>query len=102
MQVSSIFYTICSHIYKTNDKQWKPAGYTVDAVCPDKKKDDKIKTSIHDFEGAQTYSEKRGHNFTLTYNFQDALKNVKQYIGLVIPVGRAPEYLSGLFKFILL
>lgn len=70
------------------------AGYSVDCVCPDKAKDDKIKTSIHDFEGAQTYSEKPGHNFALNYDFKDAVKNVKQYAGLVIPGGRAPEYLS--------
>eukprot|EP01084_Bolivina_argentea_P215201 365336_1 len=70
------------------------AGYNVHCVCPEKKKDDKIKTSIHDFEGAQTYSEKRGHNFVLNYDFTDAVSNVKQYVGLVIPGGRGPEYLS--------
>src|SRR5256885_8427842 len=40
-------------------------GHTVHAVCPDKKAGEHIKTAIHDFEGAQTYSEKPGHNFTL-------------------------------------
>lgn len=66
-------------------------GYEVHAVCPDKKKGDTVATSIHDFEGQQTYSEKRGHNFALTYNFADV--KTKDYAGLVIAGGRAPEYL---------
>lgn len=66
-------------------------GYEVHAVCPDKKKGDKIKTAIHDFEGDQTYSEKPGHNFVLNYSFKDV--NVSDYSGLVIAGGRAPEYL---------
>ncbi len=66
-------------------------GYHVDAVCPDKKAGEFIRTSIHDFEGDQTYSEKRGHNFTLNATFD----NIKpeNYDALVIPGGRAPEYL---------
>ncbi len=66
-------------------------GYEVDAVCPDKKKGDVVATSIHDFEGQQTYSEKRGHNFTLNADFDGV--NADDYAGLVIPGGRAPEYL---------
>ena len=66
-------------------------GYEVDAVCPDKKAGEQIRTAIHDFEGDQTYSEKPGHNFTLTATFDDV--DVEQYVGLVIPGGRAPEYL---------
>ncbi len=66
-------------------------GYTVHAVCPNKKNGDHIATAIHDFEGEQTYSEKRGHNFAINYDF-DAV-NTKDYVGLVIPGGRAPEYL---------
>ena len=66
-------------------------GYEVHAVCPDKKKGDKIKTAIHDFEGDQTYTEKPGHNFILNYSFNDV--KVSDYIGLVIAGGRAPEYL---------
>ncbi len=66
-------------------------GYTVHAVCPDKKGGDFVRTAVHDFEGDQTYSEKRGHNFTLNYTFD----NVKpeDYDALVIPGGRAPEYI---------
>jgi DJ-1/PfpI family len=66
-------------------------GHTVHAVCPDKKAGDAIATSIHDFEGQQTYSEKRGHNFTLNATFADI--DPASYDVLVIPGGRAPEYL---------
>ena len=66
-------------------------GHTVDAVCPGKKKGDIVRTAIHDFEGDQTYSEKRGHNFTLNATFDEI--DPAQYDGLVIPGGRAPEYL---------
>lgn len=66
-------------------------GHTVHAVCPDKKSGDQIKTAIHDFEGAQTYSEKPGHNFTLNATFADV--KPADYDALVIPGGRAPEYL---------
>ncbi|WP_417251834.1 DJ-1/PfpI family protein [Castellaniella sp.] len=66
-------------------------GHTVHAVCPGKKSGDTIATAIHDFEGAQTYSEKRGHNFTLNADFDQV--DVAHYDGLVIVGGRAPEYL---------
>jgi len=66
-------------------------GHTVHAVCPDKKAGDSIATSIHDFEGQQTYSEKRGHNFALNATFSEI--EPSRYDALVIPGGRAPEYL---------
>lgn len=66
-------------------------GHTVDAVCPGKKKGDIVRTSIHDFEGDQTYTEKRGHNFVLNATFDEIAP--AQYDGLVVPGGRAPEYL---------
>src|ERR1035437_1813918 len=66
-------------------------GHTVHAVCPDKKAGDTIRTAIHDFEGDQTYSEKRGHNFALNATFADI--RPEDYDALVIPGGRAPEYL---------
>jgi protease I len=66
-------------------------GHSVDAVCPDKKAGQKIRTAIHDFEGDQTYSEKRGHDFALNANFADV--DPATYDALVIPGGRAPEYL---------
>jgi protease I len=66
-------------------------GHRVHAVCPDKKAGDTIATAIHDFEGQQTYSEKRGHNFTLNATFSEI--QPEEYDALVIPGGRAPEYL---------
>lgn len=66
-------------------------GHHVDAVCPDKKKGEYIATAIHDFEGEQTYSEKRGHNFALNATFADI--RAEDYDALVIPGGRGPEYL---------
>ncbi len=66
-------------------------GYQVDAVCPKKKAGDYVRTAIHDFEGDQTYSEKPGHNFTLNADFDKV--NLEDYAGLVVPGGRAPEYL---------
>lgn len=66
-------------------------GHTVHAVCPEKKSGDKVRTAIHDFEGDQTYSEKAGHNFVLNATFSEI--EPKNYDGLVVPGGRAPEYL---------
>jgi protease I len=66
-------------------------GHAVHAVCPDKKAGEKIRTAIHDFEGDQTYSEKRGHDFTLNAFFNDV--RAGDYDALVIAGGRAPEYL---------
>lgn len=67
------------------------AGHEVHAVCPDKKAGDKVRTAVHDFEGDQTYTEKRGHDFALNATFADV--RPEQYDALVIPGGRAPEYL---------
>lgn len=66
-------------------------GHTVHAVCPEKKAGQTVRTAIHDFEGDQTYSEKPGHNFMLNQDF-DAVKP-EDYDALVIPGGRAPEYI---------
>jgi protease I len=66
-------------------------GHTVDAVCPEKKSGDTVKTAVHDFEGDQTYSEKPGHNFHLNATFEDV--EASTYDALVVPGGRAPEYL---------
>jgi protease I len=66
-------------------------GHTVHAVCPGKKAGETIRTAIHDFEGDQTYSEKPGHNFTLNASFDEI--NAEDYDALVIPGGRAPEYI---------
>ncbi len=69
----------------------KMVGHTVHAVCPGKKAGEAVRTAVHDFEGDQTYTEKRGHNFTLNANF-DSVK-AEDYDALVIPGGRAPEYI---------
>ncbi|QDU57164.1 DJ-1/PfpI family protein [Aeoliella mucimassa] len=67
-------------------------GHTVDIVCPDKVAGDSVATAIHDFEGQQTYSEKRGHNFPVTAAFAEA--KADDYDALVLPGGRSPEYLA--------
>lgn len=66
-------------------------GHEVHAVCPGKKAGETVATAIHDFEGEQTYSEKRGHNFRLNATFDEVEES--RYDALVIPGGRAPEYL---------
>ena len=66
-------------------------GHTVHAACPGKKAGEQVRTAIHDFEGDQTYSEKPGHNFTLNATFDEI--DVASYDALLIPGGRAPEYL---------
>lgn len=66
-------------------------GHTVHAVCPGKRSGEQVRTAVHDFDGAQTYSEKPGHNFTLNATFSGV--NPSDYDALVVPGGRAPEYL---------
>ncbi len=66
-------------------------GHTVHAVCPGKKAGETVRTAVHDFEGDQTYSEKPGHNFGLNATFDEI--RAEDYDALVIPGGRAPEYI---------
>jgi len=66
-------------------------GHTVHAVCPDKQAGQKVRTAVHDFEGDQTYSEKPGHNFALNATFEQI--RPEDYDALVLPGGRAPEYI---------
>lgn len=66
-------------------------GHTVHAVCPEKIAGQTVRTAIHDFEGEQTYSEKPRHNFALNFDFVQA--RAESYDALLIPGGRAPEYL---------
>ena len=66
-------------------------GHTVHAVCPDKQSGETVRTAVHDFEGDQTYTEKPGHNFTLNATFDEV--DASSYDALVIPGGRAPEYI---------
>ena len=72
-------------------QELRMVGHTVHAVCPNKQAGQSVRTAIHDFEGDQTYSEKRGHNFSLNATF-DGVKP-EDYDALVIPGGRAPEYI---------
>jgi protease I len=66
-------------------------GHSVHAVCPNKKAGEKVRTAVHDFEGDQTYSEKPGHNFALNATFDEV--RPETYDALVLPGGRAPEYI---------
>ena len=66
-------------------------GHTVHAVCPGKKSGEMVRTCVHDFEGDQTYSEKRGHNFALNATFDEV--RAENYDALLIPGGRATEYI---------
>ncbi|MFG0413816.1 DJ-1/PfpI family protein [Pseudomonas sp. zjy_8] len=66
-------------------------GHTVHAVCPGKVAGQTVRTAIHDFEGDQTYSEKPGHNFALNHDFDKV--RAEDYDALLVPGGRAPEYL---------
>lgn len=69
----------------------RAVGHTVHAVCPGKKTGEKVRTAVHDFEGDQTYTEKRGHDFALNATFDEV--RPESYDALVISGGRAPEYL---------
>jgi protease I len=66
-------------------------GHHVDVVCPGKQPGETVRTAVHDFDGAQTYSEKPGHNFAVTADFDGIVPAT--YDALVIPGGRSPEYL---------
>jgi len=66
-------------------------GHEVHAVCPEKEAGDVVKTAVHDFRGDQTYLEERGHDFELNATMADV--DPADYDALVIPGGRAPEYL---------
>jgi protease I len=66
-------------------------GHEVHTVCPGKQAGDSVKTAVHDFEGDQTYTEKPGHRFGITATFEDI--DPAAYDALVIPGGRAPEYI---------
>jgi len=66
-------------------------GHEVHAVCPEKAAGDTVKTAIHDFRGDQTYLEERGHDFELNATMSEV--DPADYDALVVPGGRAPEYL---------
>ena len=63
-------------------------GHTVHVVCPDKKAGDILKTSLHDFEGDQTYTEKLGHNYVLNKTFSEV--KAAAYDAVYVAGGRGP------------
>ena len=67
--------------------------HEVDALCPDKEAGETVKTAVHDFRGDQTYVESRGHDFELTASLEEV--DPAEYDALVLPGGRAPEYLRN-------
>jgi len=66
-------------------------GHDVHTVCPEKEAGETVKTAIHDFRGDQTYLEERGHDFEVNTTFAEI--DPADYDALVVPGGRAPEYL---------
>lgn len=63
-------------------------GYDVTIAAPNAKT---LYTVVHDFEDWETYTEKRGYQIPATVSFQDV--DAASYDALVIPGGRAPEYI---------
>jgi protease I len=66
-------------------------GYDVDIAAPSKKK---LQFVVHDFvDGYDTYTEKPGYTWQADVAFSDV--KPENYIALVIPGGRAPEYIRN-------
>ncbi|HEY9411924.1 MAG TPA: DJ-1/PfpI family protein [Jiangellaceae bacterium] len=66
-------------------------GYEVDVAAPSVKK---LQFVVHDFvDGFDTYTEKPGHTWPADVAFADV--NPADYVALVIPGGRAPEYIRN-------
>ncbi|HWO75154.1 MAG TPA: DJ-1/PfpI family protein [Bacillus sp. (in: firmicutes)] len=63
-------------------------GYEVTIAAPQKKK---LQTVVHDFTGWDTYEEKLGYLLEANAVFSEV--DPTEYEGLVIPGGRAPEYI---------
>jgi protease I len=72
-------------------KGMEAVGHTVHVVCPDKNAGDKIQTSLHDFEGHQTYTEKLGHFADINKTFSEV--KPEQYDAVYCAGGRGPEYI---------
>ncbi len=66
-------------------------GYQVDVAAPNKKVGDTLQLVVHDFVNLDTYIELTGHRIPVDIAAADV--NPDDYIGLVIPGGRAPEYI---------
>jgi protease I len=66
-------------------------GYEVDIAAPSKKK---LQFVVHDFEeGFDTYTEKPGYTWQADLAFADV--RPEDYAAVVIPGGRAPEYIRN-------
>jgi deglycase len=66
-------------------------GYEVDIAAPSKKK---LQFVVHDFvEGYDTYTEKPGYTWDADLAFADV--DPSDYVALVVPGGRAPEYIRN-------
>ncbi len=66
-------------------------GYEVHIAAPSVKK---LRFVVHDFEeGFDTYTEKSGYSWMADVAFRDV--DPEQYVALVIPGGRAPEYIRN-------
>lgn len=66
-------------------------GYEVHIAAPSKKK---LRFVVHDFEpGYDTYTEKPGYSWEADIAFADVTPS--DYAALVIPGGRAPEYIRN-------
>ena len=66
-------------------------GYEVDVAAPAVKK---LQFVVHDFvDGFDTYTEKPGHTWQADVAFADV--DPSEYVALVIPGGRAPEYIRN-------
>jgi|EndMetStandDraft_5_1072996.scaffolds.fasta_scaffold363122_2 deglycase len=66
-------------------------GYDVDIAGPSKKK---LQFVVHDFvEGYDTYTEKPGYTWDADLAFAEV--DPSEYAALVIPGGRAPEYIRN-------
>lgn len=66
-------------------------GHTVHVICPDKKKGEMIQTSLHDFEGHQTYIERFGHLAEINKTFSEVV--LDEYDAVYCAGGRGPEYI---------
>jgi len=75
------------------EQAMEAVGHTVHVICPDKKAGDILKTSLHDFEGDQTYTEKPGHNFIINKTFSEAEAQLDRYDAVYTAGGRGPEYI---------
>ena len=77
-------------------QRMKEEGYGVDVAAPEKRK---IQLVVHDFEdGFDTYTEKLGYKLQVDLAFKDV--DPSEYNALIIPGGRAPEYIRNNKDFI--